>query len=142
MDRDPRIKHPEDLKFPRTYMVTKVFDKELNRACFETRMCGQDAYVYVPTKQFQKLRKKGKEALSKWLETVPYDKQFKALWKPQKIIDPIIGQPVYFSSTRLGAGWWRSAEVVSCNPSWNGHKVVLETTTGVYYLTADTEGEG
>lgn len=48
---------------------------------------------------------------------------------------------MYFSSTRMDAGWFRTSPVVACHKSWNGHEVVLDTENSVYFMKADTDGE-
>lgn len=115
------------------YRVRKIFDRRENRPVKEgsyeaSRMCGQAAIPYVPTAEYmkmQKLIKKDRKAYDKWAS----EAEFKDIWERQEALKPIIGQPIYFSSVKMDAGWYRTSEIEKVEYDAE-KKVILLTTVG------------
>jgi hypothetical protein len=118
------------------YRVVKVFDFTTNKACYDTRMCGQAAYALVPSKDAQRLMYSGDELK---IQAFNDSHKFSEVWLEQPELDPAVGFPIHFVSVKLGAGWWRSAPVVKLVkyegvPGFKLPRMVLHTETGLYLL--------
>lgn len=115
------------------YRVRKIYDRKDERPVepdsYEaSRMCGQAAIPYVPTKKYlemQKVAKKDKKAFNKWAE----EAKFPDIWERQETLNPIIGQPVYFSSVKMDAGYYRTSAIEKVEYDAE-KKVILLTTVG------------
>lgn len=101
------------MKHAKLYRVRKIFDLKENRptkpGSYEaSRMCGQAAFVYVPSEEFMRMRKvENKKEYSQWASEADWSD----VWRKQMVLDPIVGQPIYFSSVKMDAGWYRTSDV-------------------------------
>ncbi len=92
------------------YTVRKIFDLRTNKKIDETVMCGQAAVAYVPSKKHMKLHelaKSDKKSANRMAEEMTMED----LWTRQKSLKPILGWPIYFSSVKMDAGWYRTSRV-------------------------------
>lgn len=103
------------MKHNKLYRVRKIYDLKEDRptkkgSSEESRMCGQAAHVFVPTEKFirmQEIAKTNKKKFNQWAE----EAEWKDVWRKQMVLDPIIGQPLYFTSVKMDAGYYRTSEV-------------------------------
>ena len=103
------------VKHAKLYRVRKIYDLKENRPTKPgsheaSRMCGQAAFVFVPTEEFMRMRKLAKtdkKAFNQWAS----EAEWSAVWQKQMTFDPMVGQPIYFSSVKMDAGWYRTSEV-------------------------------
>lgn len=103
------------MKHAKLYRVRKIYDLKEDRptkpgSYEESRMCGQAAFAYVPTEKYirmQKIAETDKKEYSQWACEAGWED----VWRKQMVLDPIIGQPVYFSSVKMDAGYYRTSAV-------------------------------
>lgn len=116
------------------YIVRKILDKETGEKMSESRLYGQASIVHAPTAEYAKRwrdRKSDPQTFSQWV----YD-NYQDLYQKQDKIDPIIGMPVFFVSTKPDAGTWRTSAIESIEHRANGD-IILETLKSVYLLRED-----
>jgi hypothetical protein len=110
------------------YKVRKIFDRRENRptkrgSYEEFRMCGQAAIPYIPSKKYLQMQKASKKDFQKWAN----EATFGDVWERQEKLEPIIGQPVYFSSVKMDAGWYRTSAIEKVE--YDAEKKVIHLTT-------------
>jgi hypothetical protein len=116
------------------YRVTKIFDKRSEKVVFDTRMCGQAAFVFVPSAATQKVLKEGsKKEIAKYAE----ETAFHDIWAQQDTMQPVIGYPMYFSSIKMDAGWYRTSKVYEVAASWDKTKFIVQTENSVLLIEED-----
>lgn len=122
----------------KVYIVRQIFDKKTGEAPRDhhgIRMCGQAAIPHVLTKKALKmleLRKTDKKAFDKWHSNASWDE----VWKRQETISPVVGQPMYFSSIKMDAGWYRTSEIQKIDKEPNGD-LIVETVGSILKITED-----
>ncbi len=113
------------------YKVRKIYDRREDRpikaGTYEAScMCGQAAIPYVPTEKFiemQKIKSTDRKAFDKWA----VEAEFKDVWQRQETLAPIIGEPIYFSSVKMDAGWYKTSPVEKVE--FDAEKKIITITT-------------
>jgi hypothetical protein len=119
------------------YRVLKIYDRKSGEAVNESRMCGQAAIPYVPSKEYQKwlaTKDADRDAFSKWAN----DAKFDEIWERQEELEPIIGLPIYFSSVKMDAGWYRTSVVEKVERDGRTGDITL-TTVGSKLLVREDD---
>lgn len=120
------------------YRVRKIFDGRENKAIDETRMCGQAAIPYVPTEKYRAMletRKVDRKGFDKWAS----EASFADVWQRQETLEPIIGYPVYFSSVKMDAGYYRSATVEKIEQDGRTGDITLHVASGSKILIREDD---
>jgi len=116
------------------YKVTKIFDKKTSKVVYDTRMCGQPAFAFVPNLRTQRILRTGTKAeIEKYAADTPFDET----WLAQDTLEPVIGFPMYFSSVKFDAGFYRSSKVYEVAANWNKTRFVVQTEMSVLYIEED-----
>lgn len=120
------------------YRMVKVFDKRTGESTYDLKMYGQAAVAYIPTDKALDMMKKSVGEYKEWVQTLK-EPMFPKVWKKQSKLEPIIGAPMYFSSVKLDAGWFRTAPVTRFHKSYEDVETVLETENSVYVLRREDD---
>lgn len=135
-------KTKEEREYPRLYRLTKIFDKGTGKSMWEPRMYGQESVAHLPTDQALAKLKEGHDKYMEWIQTLEFGEAFSAVWRGVKDLqkeNPAIGFPVYFSSVKMDAGWFRTSPVTEFDINYDGTRIVLGTENSVYLLEEEKD---
>lgn len=121
-----------------SFYVRKIADLRTGETGLKkNKMCGQTARASV-------LSEKAVDILeNKNISQERKDEQLCAMnhfdvWEPMKKFEPKLGYPVYFTSLRLGAGWFRSSLVEKVEQRADG-VFIMTTCNSVYEIIPDED---
>ena len=90
----------------------------------------------MPSAATQKILKEGsKKEIAKYAE----ETAFRDTWTEQETLVPVVGYPMYFSSIKMDAGWYRTSKVYEFAYNWNKTKFIVQTENSVLLIEEDID---